>query len=90
MTITLLDTGTLMIHHQTNVYDYFTFQHFAQSPPLLKQIWDANKESLSDFIYLSNSQEKKKSKIESKYVAKCNLMQWNCFEYSNGYLLKTS
>lgn len=63
MTITLLDTGTLMIHRQTNVYDYFTFQHFAQSPPLLKQIWDANKESLSDFIYLSNSQEKKKVKL---------------------------
>lgn len=62
----------------------------APSPPLLKQIWDANKESLCQTLYIYQTLKKKEIEFESKYVAKCNLMQWNCFEYSNGYLLKTS
>lgn len=85
--ITLLDTGTLMIHHQSNEYNYFVFQLSLRVHHCLSKFGRPTKKvHVRLYIFIKLSRGKKKSKFESKYVAKSNLMQWNCFEHSNEYL----
>lgn len=80
-------TGKLMIHHQGNECDYFTLQLLLKVHHCLGKFGRPTKTVYVRLcIFIKPSRGKKKSNFGYIYVAKCNLIQWNCFEYSSGYL----